>query len=71
MTNLLEGKQTFNQATSIVRHDYIKLFMNTVSPKMLYSTNYIITLLRKKISEMQVNKCLFIHSTGETKNYST
>lgn len=70
MENLLEGKQTLNQATSIAIHDSIKLFMNTVSPKMLYAANYIITLSRKN-SEMQANKCFFLHGTGETKNYST
>lgn len=53
MKNSLEGKPTLNQATSITIYDYIKLFMNTVGPKMLYSANDIIMLLREN-NEMQL-----------------
>lgn len=47
MKNFLEGKPTLNQATTITMHDYIKLFMNTVSPKMLFSKLYHHTIERK------------------------
>lgn len=48
MENLLEGKQTLNQATSIATHDSIKLFMNTVSPKMLICSKLYHHTIEKK-----------------------
>lgn len=48
MTNLLEGKQTCNQATSIAIHDYIKLYKHSKSKNAISSKVYH-TIEKKKI----------------------